>query len=81
MSVKRCLLSWGQLGVGFATLAATLYAVILARSAYEIASQQIKDVGSWLRVRVVDFQYIRPGESKDCSGKTFQEKTDTVGCF
>lgn len=79
--IKDRKLSKAHLAVASLTLIAAILGLLYARSAYNIASQQIKDIGSWLKVRIVDFQYVRPGEDKHCGPKRFKDLDDTEGCF
>jgi len=85
MRVKNLLgkvgLSIAQLVVGCLTLGLAIFAATYAYYAYNVAFQQIKDIGSWLRVRVVDFQYTRPGEKGLCGRFRRNDSTDTWGCF
>jgi hypothetical protein len=73
------------LWVAIATLLVTVVVSIIglrpASVAYDTASQQLKDIGSWLKVRVVDFQYVRAGEDKPCGPRRFTGLIDTEGCF
>lgn len=78
--MKRSL-PWAQLIIGIITLLLALGAFVIAWKAYDIALQQVKDIGSWLSVNVVKFHYIKIGERRDCLGNFTNRHEDTLGCF
>lgn len=71
-----------HLVVGFLTLVVAVVALYFACSAYDIALQQVKDLGSWLAVTVAEFDYVLPSdEDKSCGPVRFKARVDTAGCF
>jgi len=68
--------------VGLLTLVVAVVALYFACSAYDIALQQVKDLGSWLAVTATEFDYVLPNdEDKSCGGRRFKARPDTEGCF